>query len=222
MDPAASMSRVRLILADDHGLVRAGLRALIERAGGIEIVAEAADGQAALRAIAEHRPELALLNISMPELNGLEVVARATAQHPRTRLIVVSSHADEEYVRRAMALGAAGYLLKASDRDELLQAIQAVARGDLWLGPAVARSVVTALRRGEAPTDAFELLTPRQREVLQLVAEGHPSKAIADRLGVSVKTVESHRAALMLRLGVTNVAGLVRAAIRLGIATKSA
>jgi DNA-binding NarL/FixJ family response regulator len=206
-----------ILLADDHGLVRSGIRALVEQIPGVTVVGEAGDGPEALRLVAELRPELALVNISMPGLNGIELARRISEQHPRTRVIMLSLHAEPEYVRRAFAVGAAGYVVKTAARDELDLAIRAVARGGVWLDPSISKAVVDALVRGEGPPQPFELLTPRQREVLQLVAEGHSSKQIADSLGLSVKTVETHRALLMRRLGVDSVAGLVRAAIRLGI-----
>jgi len=165
--------------------------------------------------VAEQRPDILLLNISMPGLNGFEVARRVVKDHPRTRVIICSLHADIEYVRRALALGAAGYLLKSSPRAELELAIRAVERGDVWLTPSVSKSVVAALVRGEDPGEHWELLTPRQREVLQLVSEGHSSKEIAYRLGLSTKTVESHRAQLMKRLGVHSTAELLRSATRL-------
>jgi DNA-binding NarL/FixJ family response regulator len=208
---------IRIVLADDHALVRAGIRALVERIPGLEVVAEAADGREAVALVAEHKPEVALINISMPELNGLEAVARIASAHPYTRVVMLSLHADEEYVRRALSHGASGYLVKSADAAELELAIRAASRGDVWLSPSVSRSVVRSMLEKAAPDEPFEILTPRQREVLQLVAEGKTSKDIADRLGLSVKTVESHRSQLMKRLGVTNIPALVRTAIRLGV-----
>ena len=156
------------------------------------------------------------MNISMPGLNGLEVTMRAVKQHPRTRIIVLSMHADEEYVRRALLAGASGYLLKSADLREL--AVRAVARGETWLSGGVSKALADALARGEAPKrGALDVLTPRQREILQLVAEGHSTKQIAQRLHLSPKTVETHRTQLMERLGVRGVPALVRCAIRLGI-----
>jgi DNA-binding NarL/FixJ family response regulator len=206
----------RILLADDHTLVRSGIRALVERIPGVTVIAEVSDGRAAVDRIAELAPDIALVNISMPELNGIEVTRRIVKDRPGTRVVIVSLHADPEYVRQAFSAGAAGYVLKSADHGELELAIRAVARGGTWIDPAISQPIVDALVRGDASA-AFELLTPRQREVLQLVAEGHSTKAIADRLGVSVKTVESHRAQLMRRLDVDSVAGLVRAAIRLGL-----
>jgi DNA-binding NarL/FixJ family response regulator len=210
---------IRLLLADDHALVRAGLRAILEEMPDVEVVAEVADGHEALRSIEELKPDLAILDISMPSLNGLEVVARVGRDHRRTRCIILSMHVDDEYIRRALAAGAAGYLLKSSDRGELETAVRAAARGETWLAPEVSKRIAAAYARGEGPQTQgpVERLTPRQREVLQLIAEGLSTKEIAQRLDLSVKTVESHRAELMQRLDIHGVAGLVRYAIRVGI-----
>lgn len=213
------MSAVRLLLVDDHALVRAGLRALLGEMNGVTVVAEAGDGREALQLIREHKPDIALLDISLPGLNGLEVAARVAKDHPATRVIILSMHGDDESVRRALMAGAAGYLLKNSDRSELELALRTVARGDAWLSPAVTKKVVTAFAEGARTPGpgAFEVLTPRQREVLQLIAEGHSSKEIAARLDLSPKTVETHRTELMERLGIHGVAGLVRYAIQIGL-----
>jgi DNA-binding NarL/FixJ family response regulator len=208
---------LRILLADDHALVRAGIRALLESIEGVEVVGEASDGHEALRLMGEQHPDLALFDISMPGLNGLEATARAVKEYPRTRVVVLSMHADDEYVYRAFRAGAAGYLLKNADRRELELAVRAVARGETWLSPAVSKKVIAAFSGGKHLEDPVEVLTPRQREVLQLVAEGHSTKEIAQRLDLSVKTVESHRSQLMERLGIHDVSGLVRYAIRLGI-----
>ncbi|HKB77133.1 MAG TPA: response regulator transcription factor [Myxococcales bacterium] len=213
------MSILRVVLADDHALVRAGFRSLLEALPGIQVVGEAADGREALRLIGELRPDLALIDIAMPGLNGLEVVGRAAKEQPRTRVIVVSMHAQDEYVRRALVAGAAGYMLKHADGKELEMAIRAVAAGETWLSPSVSKKVVAAYSesaRGGAK-DPLELLTGRQREILQLIAEGHSRKEIAQRLQLSVKTVESHRAQLAERLGTRSTAELVRWAVRHGI-----
>ena len=213
------MSALRLVLADDHALVRAGMRALLSELPGIEVVAETGDGHEALRLIRERKPDIALIDISMPGLHGLEVAARIRHDYPATRVIIVSMHGDDESVRRALALGAAGYILKNSDRSELELALRTVARGDTWLSPALTKRVVKAYTQGsQPPTEGpLEVLTPRQREVLQLVAEGHSNKEIANRLNVALKTVETHRTELMERLGIHGVAGLVRYAIRVGL-----
>jgi len=158
------LSTARILLADDHALMRAGIRSLLEECAGLEVVGEAADGYEALQLMRELRPDVALVDISMPGLNGLETAARAQKESPRTRVLLLSMHKDEEYVRRALLSGAAGYLLKDADRTELELAVRAVARGDTWLSPGISR-VVAAFARGEgAPRGPLELLTRRQRE----------------------------------------------------------
>ena len=212
------MSSIKILLVDDHELVRAGLRSLLEGLADVEVIAEASDGHEALRLMNELDPDVALVDITMPSLNGLELAVRASKDHPRTRILILSMHADEEHVRQALVVGAAGYLLKNANKSELELAVRAVARGDTWLSPAVSKLVVNAYTRGsEVVPGPFELLTPRQRETLQLVAEGHSTKGIAQALGLSVKTVETHRTQLMERIGVRDVQGLVRYAIRVGL-----
>jgi DNA-binding NarL/FixJ family response regulator len=215
---------ISVLLADDHALVRAGIRAILEEMPDVQVVAEASDGHEALQRIEELAPAVALLDISMPGLNGLEVAARVQRAGSRARCIILSMHFDDEYIRRALSAGAAGYLLKSSDRTELVQAVRAVAEGQTWLAPPIAKRIAHAYARGETPKadEPLELLTPRQREVLQLIAEGLSTKEIAQRLELSVKTVESHRAEIMQRLDVHGVAGLVRYAIRVGIVRSGA
>jgi len=195
------------------------MRALLSELPGVEVVAETGDGREALRLVREKKPEIALIDISMPGLNGLEVAARIARERPTTRVIMVSMHGDDESVRRALVAGAAGYLLKNSDRNELEMALRAVARGDTWLSPSLTKRVVAAYTHGARPAGdgPFAVLTPRQREVLQLVAEGHSNKEIASRLNVAPKTVETHRTELMERLGIHGVASLVRYAIQVGL-----
>jgi len=212
------MSGLRIVLAEDHGLVRAGLRALLEEIQDVEVAGEAADGHEALRQVARHTPHVLLLDIGLPGLNGLEVAARVTKEHPETRVVVLSMHATEEYVHRALAAGAMGYLLKDSSVPELELAIRAVQRGETYLSPAVSKVVIGGyLKRPDGDAQMRSPLTPRQRETLQLIAEGHSTKEIAHRLGLSVKTVETHRSQIMARLGVGDVAGLVRYAIQVGL-----
>jgi DNA-binding NarL/FixJ family response regulator len=210
---------LRTLLADDHALMRAGLRSLLEALPGVEVVAEAADGHEALKLIGQLKPDVAFFDISMPGLNGLEAAARASREYPGTRVIILSMHVDDEYVRRALLAGASGYLLKNSDPSQLEMALRAVARGESWLAPEVS-SRVMAYARGDKSggSEPLELLTPRQREVLQLIAEGLSNKEIAQRLNLGVKTVETHRSELMERLDIHGTAGLVRYAIRVGIA----
>lgn len=214
------MDPIRIVLADDHALVRAGIRGLLEGLPAIQVVAETGDGQEALRLVQAHQPDVLLLDISMPGLNGLEVVARITKEFPDVRVLILSVHTKEEYVLQALRAGAAGYLLKEADPPELEVAIKAVARGETYLSPAVSKHVVGEyLRRVGGESGPLEILTPRQREILQLIAEGRTTREIAALLHLSVKTVETHRAQLMERLDLHDIAGLVRYAIRMGLVT---
>jgi DNA-binding NarL/FixJ family response regulator len=220
------MKPTRVLLAEDHALVRAGIRALLQNLTGIEVVAEAGDGREALRLIKTYQPDLVLMDIAMAGLNGLEATARVTKEFPGVRVIVLSMHSTEEYVAQALRAGAAGYLLKDAAATELELAVTAVARGETYLSPAVSKHVIASYLRRAGGADAggdeetpspVALLTPRQREILQLIAEGHSTKEIAATLHLSVKTVETHRMQLMGRLDVHDVAGLVRYAIRIGL-----
>ncbi len=214
------MSAIRVLLADDHTLVRVGFRTLLESLPDVNVVAEAGDGREALRLIDEHRPDVTLMDIAMPGLNGLEATARATEAFPHCRVIVLSMHLNEEYVLQALRVGASGYLLKDSGLAELEIAVRAVARGETYLSPPVSKQIIADyVRRVGNEAGPFERLTPRQREVLQLIAEGHTTQRIAHQLCVSVKTIETHRRQLMERLNIHDVAGLVRYAIRVGLAS---
>lgn len=209
---------MRVILADDHHLVRAGIRALLASMDGVEVVAETGHGREALDLIERHRPDVALVDISMPGLNGLEVAARAREVSPRTRVVVLSMHAGDSYVAQALQARVAGYLLKDSAASELDVALRAVMRGDTYFSPSVARQITQAFLRGDRlAEDPLGALTQRQREILQLIAEGHSTKVIAADLGLSVKTVETHRAQIMERLSIRDIPGLVRFAIRAGL-----
>lgn len=209
---------IRVGLAEDHALVRAGIRSLLEKLPGIEVVGEASDGREALEMLRAQAPDILLLDVSMPGMNGLEAAARASRQSPATRVILLSIHANEEYVQQALLAGAAGYLLKDAGTAELELALRAVARGETYLSPAVSRPVIEDYVRrvgsGASPLDA---LTPRQREILQMIAEGLTTKEIAKTLDLGVKTVETHRSDLMRRLDIHEVAGLVRYAVRVGL-----
>ncbi|HXB54640.1 MAG TPA: response regulator transcription factor [Vicinamibacteria bacterium] len=212
------MTPIRVLLADDHTLVRAGIQGLLQGLPGVEVVGEAGDGQEALRLAEALRPDVVLMDVGMPGLNGLEVAGRLATLDASIRVIILSMHTSEEYVLRALRAGCAGYLLKASAVAELEVAVRAVARGESYLSPAVSKRVVDDyVSRTGGATDPLDALTPRQREILQLAAEGHSSKEIAERLGVSYRTVEAHRAQLMERLGVHDLAGLVRFAVRVGL-----
>jgi len=212
------MSAIRVLLADDHTLVRAGIRALLESIDRVEVVAESEDGREALELIGKHRPDVALLDIGMPGLSGLEVAKRAAKESPRTRIVILSMHADANYVTQALRAGVAGYLVKGAAVAELPLAIKAVLRGETYLTPKISRSVVEKfLDDSSQNSDPLEGLTTRQREILQLIAEGRSTKEIAGILEVSSKTVETHRARLMERLDIHDVPGLVRFAIRVGL-----
>ena len=212
------MKSIRVILADDHTLVRAGIRSLLESIGGVEIVGDCGDGRQALTLIDEHRPDVAVLDIGMPGLNGLEVARRSAQASPQTRIIILSMYADPSYVRQALKAGVAGYLLKGAAVSELSIALKAVMEGEKYLTPKVSQTVVEGfLRETDPEGEPIESLTERQREILQLIAEGRSTREIAQSLDVSVKTVETHRLRLMDRLGIRDVPGLVRFAIRAGL-----
>jgi DNA-binding NarL/FixJ family response regulator len=214
---------MRILLADDHTLFRAGIRSLLDRVGEVTIVAETGDGREALDLIEKHRPDIALLDITMPGLNGLEVAARVSSVSPGTRILILSMHANEGYVAQALRAGVAGYLLKDAAATELEVALRAVSRGDSYLSPAISRTVVDGfLQRSDAAPDPLAALTARQREILQLIAEGRSTREIAEDLGVSVKTVETHRSQLMDRLNIHDIPGLVRFAIRAGLVSSDA
>jgi DNA-binding NarL/FixJ family response regulator len=212
------MRPIRVLLADDHRLVRAGIRSLVSQFQGVEVIAEASNGREVLALCAELRPDVVLMDVMMPELNGLDAAARLSAAHPKTRVIILSMNSTEEYVLQALRAGAAGYLLKDGSPAELEQAIRAVARGETYLTSAVAHHVVAGmLNRASGARQSLERLTPRQREVLQLIAEGNSTKEIASKLGIGIKTAETHRAQLMDGLEIHDIAGLVRYAIRMGL-----
>ncbi len=210
---------MRVLLADDHSIVRRGLRALLEEAGH-SVVAEAGDGLEAIRLCEEHRPDLLILDIGMPRLNGIEVAAR-TQKLPRPPgVIILSMYGDESYIIRALAAGARAYLLKSATDEDLLPAVQAVASGKPFFSPAVAAVLVEDyVRRLQTRglTDSFHLLTDREKEVLQLLAEGRSNKEVATLLELGLSTVETHRANLMQKLGLHNTAEIVLYAVRKGI-----
>lgn len=215
------MKPIRILLADDHTLVRAGIRSLLEQVPNVEVVAEANDGRDALRLIHEHQPDIAFMDVTMQGLNGLDATAQITKTCPGVQVIMLSMHKNEEYVSQALRVGAAGYLLKDAATTELELAVQAVARGETYLSPAVSKHVVDRyLQRVNNTTESASettRLTVRQREILQLIAEGHTTKQIAGLLHLSTKTVETHRSQLMDRLGIRHIAGLVRYAVRTGL-----
>jgi DNA-binding NarL/FixJ family response regulator len=212
------MAAIRVLLADDHKLFRAGIRSLLQTLSDIEVVAEAGDGREALRLIEAHRPDVVLMDIMMPGLNGLEATARVARTFPSTRVVMLSMNAGEDSVLQPLRAGAVGYLVQTADPAELELAVRAAARGEMFLSSAISRHVVAAcLGRLDREQTSLERLTPRQREVLQLIAEGHTTKEIAKELGISVKTAEAYRGELMKALDIHDIASLTRYAIRMGV-----
>jgi DNA-binding NarL/FixJ family response regulator len=207
---------IRVLIADDHNLFRAGVRGLLKGFGGMEVTGEAMNGHEAVALAAEQKPDVLLMDVGMPGLNGIEAADRIRANTPTTRVIILSMHTGEEHVMRALKAGAAGYVLKDAQPDELERAVRQVASGEAYVSPSVSKHLVN-YARGDTARSELERLTSRQREVLQLIAEGYTTKGIASRLKVSVKTVETHRAQLMERLAIRDVAGLVRFALRRGL-----
>ena len=212
------MSPLRMLLAEDHVLMRAGLRLLLEQMDEVTVVAEASDGVEALHLLTLHRPDIAVLDIAMPHLNGLEVAARVQVELPEVRVIILSLYATGSYVQQALRAGAKGYLLKDAAPVELALAVRAVASGEIYLSSAVTSRMVQQFVQGpDVQRPGLEQLTPRQRTILRQIAEGQTTQEIARTLQISAKTVEGHRAQLMERLDIREVAGLVRFAIRAGL-----
>jgi DNA-binding NarL/FixJ family response regulator len=208
---------IRVLLVDDHALVRAGIRSLLGAMAEVEVVGEAASGEEALEIASRERPDVVLMDIAMKRMTGLEAAARLRERHPEIRVVILSMHAGEEYVLQALRAGAVGYLLKDAATGELELALRTVIRGESWLSPSVSRQVVAGYGQRASAEAGPEVLTARQREVLRLVAGGKSTKEIAFFLNLSVKTVETHRAQIMERLGIRDVASLVRYALRTGL-----
>ena len=204
---------LRILLVDDHTLVRAGIRALLEQLTGVVVVGEATDGAEALQLLPETQPEIVMSDVAMRGRGGLGLLEEVRQTWPDVRVLMLSMHANPEYVQRALRLGAAGYLLKDAAANELEAALAVVRRGEIYLSPALSRAVMDAYL-GSSPQDP---LTPRQRQTLKLIAEGRTTKEIAAELGVSIKTVETHRAQLRERLNIHDTPGLVKYAQRAGI-----
>ena len=218
----SAIRKTRVLLADDHKLFRAGIRSLLATMDDVEVVAEASDGRESLKLASAHRPDVVLMDIVMPGLNGLDAVARLVREIPRTHVIMLSMNADEDSVLMALRAGALSYLVKTADPAELALAIRAAMRGERFLSSAISAHVIGAcLGRIEREQSSLERLTPRQREVLQLVAEGNATKEIAVKLGISAKTAEAYRGELMKALDIHDVASLTRYAIRSGLVSVS-
>jgi two-component system, NarL family, response regulator NreC len=205
---------IRIVLADDHVLVRQGLKALLEREG-FQVVAEASDGQEALRHVELLQPDIAVMDISMPILNGLNAAREMSRSFPKTKIILLTQHDEGQYISEAMDAGVKGYVLKNQVASDLLQAIRQVSRGQVYLSPGVSRGVMEAYQSKSEKSK--HSLTLRERQVLQLIAEGKSTKDVASLLGISVKTAESHRTRLMNKLDIHETASLVRYAVRQGM-----
>ena len=209
------MKRIRILLADDHAVVRQGFKMILDAQADMEIVGEAANGRQAVDLAEQLRPDVVVMDVSMPELNGIEATRRLASSAPRARVVALSMHKDSVYVREILRAGARGYLLKDSGAADLVAAIRAVASGESYLSPAVSNAVLDDYRRHA--TNPIDLLTSREREVLQLLAEGKTNKEIAGVLNLSVYTVEAHRGRIMEKLNLHSIGELVRFAVRNGL-----
>ncbi|MCI0396324.1 MAG: response regulator transcription factor [Chloroflexi bacterium] len=208
---------IRVVIADDHHLVRQGIRALLTSASNIEVIGEAANGQEVVELVEKVKPDVVVMDIAMPRMDGTQAAERILSQGTPTQIVILSMHSDSILAQQLLRQGVKGYLLKASIADELPLAIRAASQGQVYLSPAISDSVLTTLmmpQTGEIPESPADLLSPREREVLQLVAEGYTNNAIAEALTISVKTVEKHRANLMAKLDVHDLPSLIRQAIK--------
>ena len=212
------MAAVRVLLVDDHALVRAGMRSLLKDISDVEVVAETGNGREAVELAKQHQPHIVLMDIAINGMNGLDAAAHVLKDQPRCKIIIVSMHSNDEYIARALHVGVSGYLIKDAAASELEAALRAVARSEKYLSPEISTRLMDRYEeRGLAPEASPEQLTPRQRETLQLIAEGHATKEVATILGVSATTIDTHRTQLMKRLNIHDVTGLVRYAIRTGL-----
>jgi two-component system response regulator NreC len=214
------MSPIRILLADDHVVMRSGLRLLLERQPNLQVVAEAADGQEAVRLAAAENPEVVIMDIAMPHLNGVEATRQIVSRNPETAVVILSMHSDESYVLRSLKAGARAYLLKDSAEADLIAAIHAIQEGKSFFSPGVRRILKEDYMHQLAKLgveDTYELLTPREREVLQLVAEGKSNKEVANLLNLSLYTVETHRTHILQKLNLHSVPELILYAVRKGI-----
>jgi DNA-binding NarL/FixJ family response regulator len=214
------MQQIRILLADDHTIIRSGLRLLLEQQTDFKVVAEASDGREAVELVSKHHPEVAVLDIGMPQLNGIEATQQITSKEPQTQVVILSMHADEGYVLRALKAGAHAYILKNSAEADLIRAVRTVADGKSFFSPAISKMLLEDYVRrikDKHVEDSYDLLTPREREVLQLIAEGRTNKEVANVLHVSVYTVDAHRGNILQKLNLHGVPELILYAVRKGI-----
>ena len=216
--------KVRVILADDHKLVRAGIKSLLESSGGISVIGEADNGREVIKLTEQLNPDIVFLDIAMPELNGLQAAEKIIKDFPDVAIAILSMHLDEEYVIQALKAGASGYLLKDSAPGELKTAVETISKGKIYISPAIPREMIDEYQRrlktASSPEEVLtstDILSTRQKEVLQLIAEGNSTREIAEKLFISVKTVETHRSQIMKKLGIKDIPGLVKYAIKKGI-----
>lgn len=218
-------SKIRVLVADDHTIVRKGLCALLDGHKEIEVVAEAENGREAIKKVEQVQPDIVLMDITMPGLNGLETTRQLKKRHPKMKILILTMHDNEEYIFETLRAGASGYLVKRTAPDELISAIHAVNRGESFLSPSISKRVIEGyIRFGQSEQEedeAFIKLTDREREVLQLIAEGRVNREIAELLHISIKTVETHRSHIMEKLNIRNIAELTQYAIRKGLISLS-
>jgi two-component system response regulator NreC len=214
------VGKIRILLADDHTIIRSGLRLLLEQQADFNVVAEAGDGREAVELVLKHHPEVAILDIGMPQLNGIEATRQIVSQEPRTQVMILSMHADEGYVLRALKAGARAYILKNSAEADLIRAVRSVADGKSFFSPVISKMLLedyVRQVRDKQVEDSYDLLTPREREILQLLAEGKTNKEVATLLKLSLYTVETHRGNILEKLNLHGVPELILYAVRKGI-----
>ncbi len=214
------MSQIRILIADDHTILRSGLRLLLEQQADLKVVAEANNGREAVELASRHRPEVAILDIGMPELNGIEATRQILAAEPSTQVVILSMHADEGYVLRALKAGARAYILKNSAESDLIRAVRSVADGKSFFSPVISKMLLEDYIRqirDKQVEDSYDLLTPREREILQMLAEGKTNKEVANVLHLSVHTVDAHRGNILQKLNLHGVPEMILYAVRKGI-----
>lgn len=214
------MGQIRILLADDHTVMRSGMRLLLEQQPDFDVVAEAENGREAVELASKHHPEIAVLDVGMPQLNGIEATQQITANEPRTQVVILSMHSDEAYVLRALKAGARAYILKNSTEADLIRAVRTVAEGKSFFSPVISKMLLedyVRQIRDKHVEDSYDLLTPREKEILQLLAEGRTNKEVANLLGLSVYTVDAHRGNILQKLNLHGVPELILYAVRKGI-----